>query len=233
MLAEAVLTLSSTTNGHMAVKAWEALEKQTDLKLRDLAEEREEECFTFEQITARPKTVITSPAFTGSEKGGRRYSPFTTNVERLIPWRTITGRQSFYLDHDMMKEFGETMATFKPILQHKPFRKSRPEVEGKEITLNYLTPHNKWSIHSMYFDSLPMLTLFRGGPTVWMNKEDAEEAGVADNDWIECFNRNGVVVARAVVTHRIPRGMAFMHHAQDRHINVPGTKLTSNRGGNA
>ncbi|ONG81184.1 nitrate reductase subunit alpha [Bacillus cereus] len=229
--AEAVLTLSSTTNGHMAVKAWEALEKQTDLKLRDLAEEREEECFTFEQITAQPKTVITSPAFTGSEKGGRRYSPFTTNVERLIPWRTITGRQSFYLDHDMMKEFGETMATFKPILQHKPFRKSRPEVEGKEITLNYLTPHNKWSIHSMYFDSLPMLTLFRGGPTVWMNKEDAEEAGVADNDWIECFNRNGVVVARAVVTHRIPRGMAFMHHAQDRHINVPGTKLTSNRGG--
>lgn len=66
--AEAVLTLSSTTNGHMAVKAWEALEKQTDLKLRDLAEEREEECFTFEQITAQPKTVITSPAFTGSEK---------------------------------------------------------------------------------------------------------------------------------------------------------------------
>lgn len=64
-----------------------------------------------------------------------------------------------------------------------------------------------------------------------MNKEDAAEAGVADNDWIECFNRNGVVVARAVVTHRIPRGMAFMHHAQDRHINVPGTKLTSNRGG--
>ena len=46
--AEAVLTLSSTTNGHMAVKAWEALEKQTDLKLRDLAEEREEEGFTFE-----------------------------------------------------------------------------------------------------------------------------------------------------------------------------------------
>lgn len=53
--AEAVLTLSSTTNGHMAVKAWEALEKQADLKLRDLAEEREEECFTFEQITAQPK----------------------------------------------------------------------------------------------------------------------------------------------------------------------------------
>src|SRR5699024_11582414 len=77
----------------------------------------------------------------------------------------------------------------------------------------------------MYFDSQPMLTLFRGGPTVWLNKDDAEEIDVEDNDWIECFNRNGVVVARAVVSHRIPRTMAFMHHAQDRHIHVPGTKL--------
>ncbi|WP_374723722.1 nitrate reductase subunit alpha [Calidifontibacillus erzurumensis] len=228
---EAILALSSTSNGRMAVKAWEALEKKTDLELVDLASEREEECFTFEQITAQPKTVITSPAFSGSEKGGRRYSPFTTNVERLIPWRTVTGRQSFYVDHEMMHEFGEAMATFKPILQPKPFRKNRPEVEGKEIILNYLTPHNKWSIHSMYFDSQPMLTLFRGGPTVWMNKDDAAEVGIKDNDWIECFNRNGVVVARAVVSHRLPRGMAFMHHAQDRHINVPGSKLTSNRGG--
>src|SRR5699024_11353447 len=79
-------------------------------------------------------------------------------------------------------------------------RSQRPEKEGKEITLNYLTPHNKWSIHSMYFDSQPMLTLFRGGPTVWLNKDDAEEIDVEDNDWIECFNRNGVVVARAVVS---------------------------------
>ncbi|MEC1376425.1 nitrate reductase subunit alpha [Heyndrickxia oleronia] len=229
--SEAVLMLSSTTNGKLAVRAWESLEKQTDLHLRDLAEEREEECFNFEQITAQPKTVITSPAFSGSEKGGRRYSPFTTNIERLIPFRTITGRQSFYIDHEMMSEFGENLATFKPILQHQPFTDRRPSVKGKEITLNYLTPHNKWSVHSMYFDSQPMLTLFRGGPTVWMNKDDAEDAEIGDNDWIECFNRNGVVVARAVVSHRIPRGMAFMHHAQDRHINVPGTKLTQNRGG--
>lgn len=229
--AEAILTLSSTTNGHVAVKAWESLEKITNLDLKDLASEREEEIFTFEDITAKPKTVITSPAFTGSEKGGRRYSPFTTNVERFIPWHTLTGRQSYYLDHEMMIEFGETMATFKPVLQHKPFANNRPGMEGKEITLNYLTPHNKWSIHSMYFDALPMLRLFRGGPTIWLNKDDAAEIDVKDNEWIECFNRNGVVVGRAVVSHRIPRGVAFMYHAQDRHINVPGTKLTNNRGG--
>jgi nitrate reductase alpha subunit len=230
--AEAILTLSSTTNGKMALKAWEALEKKTSLSLKDLAEDRGEELMTFESITSQPKSVITSPAFSGSEKGGRRYSPFTTNVEKRIPWRTLTGRQHFYVDHEMMIEFGEQMAVFKPILKHTPFsRSNRPGVEGKEITLNYLTPHNKWSIHSMYYDSLPMLTLFRGGPTIWLNKDDANETNIADNDWIECFNRNGAVVARAVVTHRIPRGMAFMYHAQDRTINVPGTKLTGTRGG--
>jgi nitrate reductase / nitrite oxidoreductase, alpha subunit len=228
---EVVLTLSSTTNGKIAVRAWKSLEKQTNLELKDLAEDREGDLITFDKITAQPQTVITSPVFSGSEKDGRRYSPFTTNVERMVPYRTITGRQSFFVDHEMMKEFGESLAIYKPILNHKPFRSNRPDVEGKEIILNYLTPHNKWSIHSMYFDSQPMLTLFRGGPTIWLNKDDAAEIGVEDNDWIECFNRNGVVVARAVVTHRIPRSVAFMHHAQDRHIHVPGTKLTENRGG--
>src|SRR5699024_7425678 len=140
--------LSSTTNGKVAVKAWEALEEKTDLELKDLAADRREELFTFDKITAQPMTVLTSPAFTGSEKDGRRYSPFTTNIERLIPFRTITGRQSYFLDHEMIKEFGESFAVFKPILNQKPFQANRPEANGKEITLNYLTPHNKWSIHS-------------------------------------------------------------------------------------
>ncbi|HEX7057169.1 MAG TPA: nitrate reductase subunit alpha [Bacilli bacterium] len=229
-VAEAILTLSSTTNGKVAVKAWEALEKKTALSLKDLAEERGEERFTLKQIDRQPRTVITSPAFSGSEKGGRRYAPFTTNVERRIPWRTLTGRQQFYLDHELLMEFGESMATYKPALNPRPFAGKKAKA-GKEVVLNYLTPHNKWSIHSMYYDSLPMQTLFRGGPTIWMNKDDAFEADINDNDWIECFNQNGVVVARAVVTHRLPRGMAMMYHAQDRTLYVPGSKLTGKRGG--
>lgn len=232
-MAEAILSLSTTSNGKMAVKAWESLEQKTALKLKDLAEDRMEERFTFNEITTQPKTVITSPAFSGSEQHGRRYSPFTTNVERLIPYRTLTGRQHYFLDHEMLTEFGENMAIYKPTMKHAPFHtnKKRPATKGKEIVLNFMTPHSKWSIHSMYFDSLPMLTLFRGGPTIWINKDDAADAELKDNDWIECFNQNGAVVARAVVTHRMPRGMAYMHHAQDRTINVPATDVTTTRGG--
>lgn len=45
------------------------------------------------------------------------------------------------------------------------------------------------------------------------------------------FNRNGVVTSRVVTTARMPRGSMYMHHAQDRHINVPGSELSETRGG--
>ncbi|MEH7107065.1 molybdopterin-dependent oxidoreductase, partial [Bacillus sp. JJ1764] len=231
--AETILTLSSSTNGSLAMKAWDALEKRSGQKLKDLAEERAEEHMSFNEITAQPRQVISTPVFSGTETGGRRYSPFTTNVERLIPWRTLTGRQHFYLDHETMLEFGEEFPAFKAPLRKVAFQSNerKPTGMGKEITLRYLTPHFKWSYHSTYGDTLPMLTMFRGGPHVWMNRTDAEEVGIADNDWLQMYNRNGVVVARAVVTHRLPRGVAFMYHVQERHINVPGSTITKERGG--
>lgn len=114
--------LSTTTNGKVAVKAWKSLEKETGLKdLAKLAKDREQERFTFEEIATQPRETITSPTFTGSNQN-RRYTPFTTNVEERVPFRTITGRQSFFLDHEMMHEMGETMATYKPILDYLPSR---------------------------------------------------------------------------------------------------------------
>ena len=82
----------------------------------------------------------------------------------------------------------------------------------------------------MYFDSQQLLTLFRGGQSVFLNEQDAAAIGAKDNDWLEVYNRNGVVAARVVTTARIPRGSMYMHHAQDRHINVPGTSLVGTRG---
>ena len=227
--ADAVLGLSSTTNGKVAVKAWEACEKESGLSnLTRLAKDRESERFTFEQLTVQPKESITSPTFTGSNQN-RRYTPFTTNIEELLPFRTNTGRQHFYLDHELMREAGEAMATYRPILDYAPIKQ---KLGGcRELTLKYLTPHNKWSTHSMYFDSQQLLTLFRGGQSVWFNEKDAKELGVKDNDWVELYNHNGVVVSRAVVTPRLPQGVVYMHHAQDNHINVPGSKISGTRGG--
>ena len=42
--------------------------------------------------------------------------------------------------------------------------KGKKENGNKEIVLNWITPHQKWGIHSTYSDNLLMLTLSRGGP---------------------------------------------------------------------
>ena len=229
---EAILALSGVTNGRLAVEGFKQLEQRVGLPLADLVAERADERITFADTQVQPRKVLASPEWSGTESRGRRYSPFTINVERLVPWRTLSGRQHFYVDHAWMLEFGEGLPIFRPpidVLRHVGEQHSgdpRPEVH-----LRFLTPHSKWSIHSEFQDNLTMLTLFRGGPTLWISPQDAATAEVVDNDWVEVFNRNGVIACRAVVSHRIPQGVSLMYHSQDRHVNVPLTKLSGTRGG--
>lgn len=230
---DAILLMSGATNGKRAVEGWKSMEEKTGLKLTEIAEAREEEDFTLAALTAQPRTSISTPMWSGMEKDGRRYSPFTVNTEYNIPWRTLTGRQSFYLDHEMILDFGEALPLYLPPLNKGPFVKNDRQVadDGKSLTLRYLTPHQKWGIHTMFTEATPMVQLFRGWQVVWMNEEDGALIGLKDNDWIEVFNRNGVVVARVVLTYRMPKGMVYMYHAQDRTMGVPGTAINKKRGG--
>ncbi|UXU84397.1 nitrate reductase subunit alpha [Mammaliicoccus sciuri] len=232
-VADVILNVSSASNGKVSQKSYEDLEEQTGMTLKDISSERASEKITFQNITAQPREVIPTAVFPGSNKLGRRYSPFTTNIERLVPFRTLTGRQSYYIDHEVFLQFGENLPIYKPTLPPMVFGTKDKNIKGgvDTLVLRYLTPHGKWNIHSTYQDNLHMLTLFRGGPTVWIAKEDATANDIKDNDWLEVYNRNGVVTARAVVSHRMPRGTMFMYHAQDKHIETPGSEITDTRGG--
>ncbi|GAA2841743.1 nitrate reductase subunit alpha [Nonomuraea rubra] len=230
-MCEAILALSGTTNGRLATQGFETLERRTGTRLADLAAEHEGKRITFADTQSRPQPVITSPEWSGSETGGRRYSAFVINVERDKPWHTLTGRQQFFLDHDWIIELGEQLPAYRPPLNLLRHYGEQGEGDAAEVTVRYLTPHSKWSIHSEYQDNAYMLALSRGGPTIWMSVEDAARIGVADNDWIEAYNRNGVVVARAVVSHRMPAGTVYMYHAKDRNVNVPLTEKSGRRGG--
>jgi len=86
-------------------------------------------------------------------------------------------------------------------------------------------------IHSTYTDNLLMLTLSRGGPIIWISEDDAKRAGIEDNDWIEAYNINGAISARAVVSQRVNPGMCLMYHAQEKIVNTPGSEITGTRGG--
>jgi len=230
---EVILSLAPETNGEVAVKAWEALSEFTGREHAHLASTREDEKIRYRDVQAQPRKIISSPTWSGIESEKVSYNAGWTNVHELIPWRTLTGRQQLYQDHPWMRAFGEGFTTYKPPIDTKviePVLNQRSNGNG-ELVLNFITPHQKWGIHSTYSDNLLMLTLNRGGPVVWISEEDAKSAGIEDNDWIEAFNLNGALTARAVVSQRVPSGMCMMYHAQEKIINVPGSEITGMRGG--
>jgi nitrate reductase alpha subunit len=231
---ETILTLSGASNGQRCAEEWESLGKATGLDLSHIGEGMRDIAYSFNDLTIQPRLSLATPIWSGLEGEGRRYSPFTSNVEYRIPWHTLTGRQHFYVDHEVMIEFGESLPLYRPPLGVLPFTAADAGVSDADyrtVMVRYLTPHQKWGIHSTYSDNERMLTLFRGGQTIWMNEEDGKHIGIKDNDWVEVYNRNGVIVARAVLSYRLPMGIAMMYHAQDRTIGVPGSAITGDRGG--
>jgi nitrate reductase alpha subunit len=230
---EVVLQLAPETNGHVAVKAWRALGKATGRDHAHLALHREDEKIRFRDLQAQPRKIISSPTWSGIESETVSYNAGYTNVHELIPWRTLTGRQQFYLDHPWIRAFGESLSSYRPPVDLK----TTAGIHGirsngnPEILLNFITPHQKWGIHSTYTDNLMMLTLSRGGPIIWLSEDDAKRAGIADNDWVELFNINGAIAARAVVSQRVNPGMVMMYHAQEKIVNTPGSEITGVRGG--
>jgi nitrate reductase alpha subunit len=231
--AEVVLSLAPETNGNVAVKAWEALGKFTGIDHTHLAKPKHDEKIRFRDIQAQPRKIISSPTWSGLEDEHVSYNAGYTNVHERIPWRTITGRQQFYQDHTWMQAFGEQMVAYRPPIKTRTVEmiKDKHPNGYKEIVLNWITPHQKWGIHSTYSDNLIMLTLSRGGPIIWISEDDAKVAGIVDNDWVDVFNVNGAIACRAVVSQRVKPGMVMMYHAQERIVNNPASVLTGTRGG--
>ncbi|MFN3954321.1 MAG: nitrate reductase subunit alpha [Pararhodobacter sp.] len=232
--AEVVLMLAPETNGEVAVKAWEALGKATGRSHKHLAEVKQDEKIRFRDIAAQPRKIISSPTWSGIESEEVCYNAGWTNVHELIPWRTLSGRQQLYQDHEWMLAFGEGFVTWRPPVDLKTITVDATKAlksGEKHVVLNFITPHQKWGIHSTYSDNLLMLTLNRGGPVVWLSETDAGKAGIVDNDWVEVFNSNGVITARAVVSQRMKDGTLFMYHAQEKIVNTPGSNITGKRGG--
>lgn len=228
----AILRLSSLTNGELSYRAYKNAEKKTGLSLTDLAEGSRDVRLTYADLQAQPRRYNNSPIWSGIMTNGRAYAAFTYNVERLVPWRTLTGRQHFYLDHEGYLKFGEHLPTYKPSPRPEVYGELRKTtVEKGALILNYLTPHGKWHIHSTYGDNLRMLTLGRGMVPVWLSEEDAARLGIRDNDWVEIFNDNGVYSARACVSARIPRGLCFVYHSPERTYSKPISQVRGRRSG--
>ena len=228
--ANAVLQLSTLTNGELNVRAYENMEKKTGLVLADLAEGAKDIRINYADLQAQPRRYNTSPLWSGLMNGGRAYAPYTYNVERLVPWRTLTGRQHFYLDHELYIAYGEHLPTYKPSPKPEVYGDLRETLKNEEAkVLNCLTPHGKWHIHSTYMENLRMLTLSRGCEPCWLSEPDAESLGINDNDWVEVYNDHGVYCTRAVVSARIPKGVCIVYHVPERTVGIPKSQVRGNK----
>jgi nitrate reductase alpha subunit len=217
-----ILRFATVTNGELAYRSYTKMEQKVGLPLTHLAEKTRSQRLTYADLQARPHRVGNSPMWSGIIEDGRTYSPYTYNIECEVPWRTLTGRQHFYLDHPGYLQFGEHVPTWKP----KPSAAALADLtasaaEAATLELNFLTAHGKWHIHSTYGDNPQMTTLSRGLEPLWINHLDAAALGVADHDWVEMFNDHGVVVTRAAVSARIPRGVCIQYHSPERTLAVP------------
>ena len=220
--ANAVLHLSSLTNGMLNVRAYEDAERRTGLDLVDLGVGNAEVRIRYADLQAQPRRYNTSPVWSGIMNGGRAYAAYTYNVEKLVPWRTLTGRQHFYLDHEMYLAYGENLPTYKPSPKPEAYGDLKETLkDGRAKVLNCLTPHGKWHIHSTFGDNHRMLTLSRGCEPVWLSEPDAEELGIKDNDWCEVYNDHGVYAARATASARIPKGVGIVYHVPQRTVGTP------------
>jgi nitrate reductase alpha subunit len=232
-VCEAILALDPASNGELAHRAFEAEEAKTGLDLTHIAAGQRDTRISFDDIVAQPRRILTTPTWSGLVSKGRPYSPFTLNVEHGVPWRTMTGRQHFYLDHEQYLAWGEELPIYKPRPDHAMLSETEESLaEGQDGRLfNYLTPHGKWSIHSTYSENERMMTLSRGGYPIWMNAKDAADLGIADNDWVELYNDNGVFVQRCTASSRIPRGTVFVYHATERTVGIPISPRRKKRAG--
>jgi len=228
--ANVILALAPETNGEIGWQAYHHEEEIVGLPLADaLAGKTRGVTTNFLDITRQPRRILSSPCWSGLTNDGRAYSAWCYNVEYLVPWRTLTGRQSLYLDHPWYIDFGEHIPTYKPHNGHLAGDIVQSRVDDKCLVLNYITPHGKWNIHSTYKDNHRMLLLSRGMDPVWINDKDAERVGIEDNDWIEVYNDNGVVVSRANVSRRVQPGSCMYYHAVERTVYMPKSQERGNR----
>ncbi|MFN8625778.1 MAG: molybdopterin-dependent oxidoreductase [Candidatus Binatia bacterium] len=123
-------------------------------------------------------------------------------VEKDRPYKTLSGRQQFYVDHPWFIEVGEQLPTHKD-----------PPTAGGNHPFTLTNGHTRWSIHAIWRDHPMMLRLQRGEPVVFINSEDARERGIGDHDLVRVSNDLGSFVARAMPTGTIHPKQVHLYHA--------------------
>jgi nitrate reductase alpha subunit len=197
----AILALSASTNGRVALEAFTALEERTGKKLADLALSEADEEITSDEVEEYPERGFVSPEWSGLPAPGRAYSAYALNVERHVPWRTLTGRIQSVVDHEWFKELGEMLPGYRPPLGRRELE--RHSLAGSRQVM-LLRPAESSEREQ---PSEPITLKSREELEIWLSGDDAETLGISDGELVELSNRNGTVGATARAVPGAPAGL--------------------------
>jgi len=146
-----------------------------------------------------------------NEKGGkisplysdRPYNGFENMLYKGERFETVSGRQTFYVDHDLYIKMGAHTNT--------AMEGIRP-IDPKRYPFTLMTPHARWSIHSNYKASRTLQRLQRGVPYMQINRLIAEKKGIKDGETVRVFNALGEFYVMAKVSSSCPPDGLVMEH---------------------
>ena len=140
---------------------------------------------------------------TWDDKDTTYHSEIFDSVRDKIAYQTLTGRQSFYIDHEWFLKFDEELPAHKQPLANKGY------------PMRMMMGHARHGVHSMWRDDSFLLSLQRGEPDIYINPDDAAERGVEDGDTVRVFNDAGEFYVMAHLSAGIQPSMLFMYHGWD------------------
>ncbi|MCG3179790.1 MAG: Perchlorate reductase subunit alpha [Phycisphaerae bacterium] len=175
-----------------------------------MADSPETEGMTYDLIRQRPQRFKkTDPhAWTSDIEPGVAYTPYKHHVVDKKPWRTLVGRQQFYVDHDWFLALAEAL----------PGHRDPVPEDDARYPLYWNTPHGRWSIHSTWRDNRYLLRLQRGVPVVYISPDDARARSIADGDWVRIFNQIGATVCICKVLPGERPGRITMYHGWEKYL---------------
>lgn len=232
-VVEVVFVLVLEINGQVVVKVWEVLLKIIGCEYVYLVLFKEDEKICFCDIQVQLCKIIFSLIWFGFEDEYVSYNVGYINVYELILWCIIIGCQQFYQDYLWMQVFGEGFVSYWLLVNIWIIEKllNRKFNGNLEIILNWIILYQKWGIYFIYSDNLLMFILLCGGLIIWFSEYDVVKVGIVDNDWVEVFNVNGVVICCVVVSQWVKDGMVMMYYVQECIVNVFGSEIIGICGG--
>ncbi len=129
------------------------------------------------------------------------FYPYEPHVYLKKPYMTQSGRQQFYVDHDVYLKLG------------CPVPIGKEPVRPSKFPLAFFDSHTRYGIHTTWRTMKYHQRLQRGMPYVCINPITAGKRNIKDGDMVRVFNDIGEFKCMAKITGKIPPDAVWTEHA--------------------